>query len=118
MPHITNPSPSLQDPIMQTSHSPLSLEVAPCQEDSKKDEDINFKKVKDKESFHLLKGVNLPYNMYFTSPKYDEDTTFNTSNDLIEDLEKLTMSMLSKETCQDQSIPSYSCSTSSYSLQK
>ena len=37
MPTSASPSLPLQDPIMQTSYTFLSLEVAPCQEDPKKD---------------------------------------------------------------------------------
>ena len=96
-------------------HSPLSLEVAPCQEDSQKEQAINVKKDQDQEPFHLLQNVTPPYTMSFPPPKYDEDTTSTIFLELTENYEKSSLPMLSKATCQDQSIPS--CSTSPYPLQ-
>lgn len=97
-------------------HSPLSLEVAPCQEESQKEKAINVKNDQDQEPFHLLQNVTPSYPMYFPPPKYDEDTTSTIFLELIENYEKNSLPILSKATCQDQIIPS--CSTSPYPLQK
>ena len=96
-------------------HSPLSLEVAPCQEGSQKEKAINVKKDQDQAPFHLLQNFNPPYLMSFPYPKYDEDTISIISLELTKNYEKSYLPMLSKATCQDQSIPS--CSTSPYPLQ-
>ena len=53
--------------------------------------------------------------MSYPPPKYDEDTTSTISLKLTENCEKSSTLMLSKDPCQDQSIPS-SCSTISCSL--
>ena len=52
--HATKP----KDPSTNsfTLYSPLSLEVAPCQEDSQKEKVINFKKDQDQATFHLLQN--------------------------------------------------------------
>ena len=47
IPTLASASLPLQDPIMQTSYTLLSLEVAPCQEDSQKDKNKNVKKYQD-----------------------------------------------------------------------
>ncbi|MDF3686229.1 hypothetical protein [Enterobacter hormaechei] len=69
----------------------------------------------DQAPFHLLQHFTPPYPMSFPSPKYDEDTTSIISLELTENYEKISLPMLSKATCQGQSIPS--CSTSPHPLQ-
>ena len=110
--HATKP----KDPSTTsfTLHSPLSLEVAPCQEDSQKVKSINVKKDQDQAPFHLLENFTPLYPMSFPSSKYDEDTTSIVSLELTENYENSSLPMLSKATCQDQSIPS--CSTPLYPL--
>ncbi len=116
IPTPSSPSLSLQDPTMQTPHSTLSLEVDPCQEDSKKDKD------QDQEPSHIPQDF-MPPSQEPHSPsspisypsKYDEDTTSTIPVELTENHEKIATPMLSRETCQDQSIPS--CSNSPYPLQ-
>ena len=44
--------------------------------------------------------------MSYPPPKYDEGTTFTISLELIENCEQSSMPILSKDPCQDQSIPS------------
>ena len=96
-------------------HTPLSLEVAPCQEDSQKEKAINVKKDQDQAPFHLFQDFSPPYPISCPPPKYDEDTTSIISLELTENYEKSSLHMLSKATCQDQSVPS--CSTSPHPLQ-
>ena len=50
----TSHSLSPQDAIVQTSYYPLSLEVAPCQEESQKAKAMNLKKDQDQAPLHLL----------------------------------------------------------------
>ena len=88
--------------------------MAPCQDDTQKEKAINVKKDQDQEPFHLLQNFTPPYPMSFPSPKYYEDITSIISLELTENYEKSSLPMLSKATCQDQSIPSYS--TSPYPL--
>ena len=68
---------------MKTSYTPLSLQVAPCQEGSQKDKSIN--KDQDQAPYHLLQEVTLPYPMSYPPPKYDEGTTSIISIEIIED---------------------------------
>jgi len=108
--HGTKPKDPRTNPF--TLHSPLSLEAAPCQKDFKKGKAINFKKDQDQAPFHLLQNFTPPYPMSFPSPKYDEDITSTISLELTENYEKSSLPMLSKASCQGQSVPS--CSTSPY----
>ena len=90
---LVNPPLPLQDPIIQTSYFPMSLEVAPCQEDSQKHKAINFKKDQDQEPFHLLQEIVLPYPMSYQPPKYDEYITSTISIELTENYEKISLHM-------------------------
>ena len=89
--------------------------MVPCQEDYKKEKPIDVKKDKDQASFHLFQDFSPPYPISYPPPKYDEDTTSTIFLELTENCEQSSMPILSKETFQDQIIPS--CSTSPYSLQ-
>ena len=94
-----SPSLPLQDPIMQTSYTPLSLEVAPCQQDSQKDKHKNVKKDQDQAPRNLFQDVTPPYSMSYPPPMYDEDTTFTISLELTKNCEQNYVPILSKETC-------------------
>ena len=125
MPTSTSPSPSLPKSSIQSQHAPLSLEVASCQEDSKNHKEKNIKKDQDQEpsmSSNYFHNVSDPFHGPFdppclssfippclkSSPKKDQATTYTVEP--IENQEKNSMLMLSKDPCQDQSLPS-SCST-------
>ena len=55
------PKPSCTTmPTPFTLHSPLSLEVDPCQEDSQKEKAINVKKDQDQVPFHLFQYFSPP----------------------------------------------------------
>jgi hypothetical protein len=95
-------------------HSPLCLKVAPCQEECQKEKAINVKKDQDQAPFHLFQDFSPSYHISYPPPKYDEDTTSTIFLELTENYEKSSLPMLSKATCQDQSIPS--CSNSPYPL--
>ena len=97
---------------MHTSHFPLSLEGAPYQDDSQKEKYIN--KDQDQTPFHLIQNFTFLYPVCYPPPTYDEDTISTTSIELTETYGKSDLSMLYKERCQDQSVPS--CSTSPYPL--
>ncbi len=79
MPTLANPSPFLQDPTMHSSYSPLSLEVAPCKEESKKAKAINVNTNQDQAPLHILQDVTSTYHFSYPNHKYDEDTTSTTS---------------------------------------
>ena len=103
MPTSTSPSLPLQDPNLKTSYTPMSFEVAPCQEDSKKDKNKKVKKYQDQAPLHLLQDVTLPYPMSYPPPKYDEDTTSTIPFGLTKKFDQTSMPILSKYPCQDQS---------------
>ena len=87
----------------------------PCQEDSQKDKNKNVKKNQDQTPLHILQDVIPPYHISYPPCNYNEETTSTVSLELTKNCEQSSMPILSKETCQDQRIPS--CSTSPYSLQ-
>ena len=63
MPTPIIPSLPLQEPIMQTQDTPLSLEVAPAQEYYKKDKETSVMKNQDQDTsipFHILQDVIPP----------------------------------------------------------
>ena len=98
--HATKPKDRSTSPSTTsfTLHSPFSLEVAPCQEDTQKEKVINVKKDQDQAPFHLLQNLTPLYPMSFPSPKYDEDTTSTISLEFTENYEKIYLPMLSKAT--------------------
>lgn len=90
MPTPTIPSLYVQEPTMQTPHSTLSLEVDPCQEDFRKDQD------QDQEPSHLPQDLVPPCPMPCTSTKKDQDIPSTISKEIIKDQEKDTFPILPK----------------------
>lgn len=112
IPTSASPPPSLPKSSIQSQHASLSLEVAPCQEDSKNDEEKNIKKDQDQEpsmSSTPFHDVSYPPQGSFdhvppfscippclkSSPKQDQATTYTV--ELIDNQNNLTMLALSKD---------------------
>lgn len=112
MPTSASHSPSLPKSSIQFQHASLSLEVPPCQEDSKNDKEKNIKKDQDQEPsmssntfhdvsylFHGSFDPTCPFSFIppclKSSPKKDQATTYTV--ELIDNQNNLTTLALSKD---------------------